>query len=89
MRRRSSERVVGHLPRRKKISHTDFNPILIMRLFSIFLSYSLSQVIELEEFIRQTEGEKFDEIIFEMGRKDSLFQLGDTRDLVFAMLHYK
>ena len=60
-----------------------------MRLFSIFLSFSLSQVIELEEFIRQTEGEKSDEIIFEMGRKDSLFQLGDTRDLVFAMLHYK
>ena len=41
-----------------------------MRLIAAFIAFSVTQVIELEEYIRQTEGERSEEIIFAMGRKD-------------------
>jgi hypothetical protein len=50
-----------------------------------------SDILPLENFVRDLKGKgpESDAIIGEMSRSDSLFRLGDTRDLIFAMLHYR
>jgi len=63
---------------------------LKMKVLVVFLAVSIAnEIIPLETFIRVNEGEKSESIIAEMSRADSLFKLGDTRDLLYAMLHYR
>ena len=49
----------------------------------------MDEIVPLESFIRDFNGPESDHIIADMSRADSLFKLEDTRDLVFAMLHYR
>ena len=47
-----------------------------------------ANVIELEEYVAAVGKWKSDDISAMM-RSDSLLQMGDTRDLIYGMLHYR
>ena len=44
-------------------------------------------IMKLEEYVRQMKWENDD--ISTMMRSDTLLQMGDTRDLIYGMLHYR
>ena len=46
-----------------------------------------AEVVELETYVRQMKWES--EEITQMMRSDTLLQMGDTRDLIYGMLHYR
>ena len=46
-----------------------------------------AEVVELETYVRQMKWKS--EEITQMMRSDTLLQMGDTRDLIYGMLHYR
>ena len=44
-------------------------------------------IMKLEEYVRQMKWENDD--ISTMMRSDTLLQMGDARDLIYGMLHYR
>ena len=57
--------------------------------FNFFWSMKAQEIVPLETYIRNRDGDQSSSIIADMSRADSLFRLEDTRDLLFAMLHYR
>lgn len=58
-------------------------------ILTLICSGKMSEIVPLESFIRQSNGDDPEILIAQLSRTDSLFKLEDTRDLVFAMLHYR
>ena len=62
---------------------------MLLLLLIVIYAVKMDEIVPLESFIRDFNGPESDHIIADMSRADSLFKLEDTRDLVFAMLHYR